>query len=126
VVEVNQEVEMPGKALTQREIDREVRRRSDDDALKAPAEQRRVTAVLALNAAEFAQWCTDNGKTPRDRNFLMVTPSSTRGLKDAHLEITPRGMWRADIHGLMQALVPLLDRPSQRRVATMGWGQPVP
>jgi len=117
---------MPGKVLTQREIDREVQRRADDDALKAPAEQRRVTAVLALNAAEFAQWCTDNGKNPRDRNFLMVTPASTRGLQDAHLEIAPRGMWRADIHVLMQALVPLLDRPSQRRVATMGWGQPVP
>lgn len=117
---------MPRKALTQREIDREVQRGADDDALRAPAEQRRVTAVLALNAADFAQWCTDNGKSPRDRNYLMATPSSTRGLKDAHLEITPRGMWRPDIHVLMQGLVPLLDRPSQRRVGTMGWGQPIP
>lgn len=117
---------MPRKALTQREIDREVQRGVNDEALKAPAEERRVTAVLALNAADFAQWCTDNKKNARDRNLLMVTPSSTRGLTDAHLEITPRGMWRSDIHVLMQALVPLLDRPSQRRVATMGWGQPIP
>ncbi|MEX1022347.1 MAG: hypothetical protein WD058_04275 [Dehalococcoidia bacterium] len=117
---------MPPKTTTQKEIDRAVQRDADDDALRVPAEQRRVTAVVALNAADFAQWCTDNGKNPRDRNFLLATPSSTRGLKDAHLEITSRGMWRADIHLLMQGLVPLLDRPSQRRLAAMGWGQPVP
>jgi hypothetical protein len=112
--------------LSQKEIDREVQRAVEDDARQAPAEQRRVTAVVALNAADFAQWCTENGKNPRDRNYLLVTPASTRGLKDAHLEITPRGMWRADIHVLMQALVPLLDRPSQKRLASMGWGQPIP
>ncbi len=56
----------------------------------------------------------------------MVTPATARGLKDAHLEITPRGMWRADIHDLMRGLVPLLDNPSRKRVASMGWGQPVP
>jgi hypothetical protein len=103
-----------------------VQRAVEDDERQAPAEQRRVTAVVALNAADFAQWCTENGKNPRDRNYLLVTPASTRGLKDAHLEITPRGMWRADIHVLMQALVPLLDRPSQKRLASMGWGQPIP
>lgn len=117
---------MPRNVLTQKQIDRQIERNANDEALKGPSEQRRVTAVLALNPADFAQWCTDNGKNSRDRNLLMVTPASSRGLKDAHLEITPRGMWRADIHLLMQGLVPLLDKPSQRRVASMGWGQPVP
>jgi hypothetical protein len=117
---------MPSKVRTQQEINREIQRGVEDDARKAPVEQRRVTVVLALNATEFQQWCTNNGKNPRDRNFLMATPAVTRGLKDAHLEIAARGMWRADIHVLMQALVPCLDHPSQRRVAAMGWGQPVP
>ena len=117
---------MPKKVVSQQEINRRVQRESDDAALRPTAEERRVTAILALNQADFAEWCTENGKNPRDRNLLMVTPASTRGLKDAHLEITPRGMWRSDIHVLMQALVPLLDRPSQRRVASMGWGQPIP
>lgn len=117
---------MPKKVLTQQEIDRRVQRESDDASLQAPAEQRRVTAILALNAADFGEWCAENKKNPRDRNLVMATPASTRGLTDAHLEITARGMWRPDIHVLMQALVPLLDRPSQRRVATMGWGQPIP
>ncbi len=111
---------------TQKEIDQDVQRGLDDEALQTPVESRRVTAVVAFNNADFQQWCTDNGKNARDRNLLMVTAASTRGLKDAHLEVTPRGMWRADIHVLMQALVPLLDKPSQRRLATMGWGQPVP
>lgn len=111
---------------TQKEIDRDVQRGLDDDALRTPAEQRRVTAVLALNSSEFAQWCTDHGKNPRDRNLLMITPATTRNLKDAHLEIAPRGMWRADIHILMQGLVPALDQPSQRRLGGMGWGQPIP
>lgn len=111
---------------TQKEIDRDVQRGRDDDALRAPVEQRRVTAVLALNNTDFTQWCTDHDKNPRDRNLLMITPATTRNLKDAHLEITPRGMWRADIHILMQGLVPALDAPSQRRLAGMGWGQPVP
>ncbi len=111
---------------SQKDIDDEIQRGRDDEALQAPVESRRVTAVIAFNNADFQQWCTDNGKNARDRNLLMVTAASTRGLKDAHLEVTPRGMWRADIHVLMQALVPLLDKPSQRRLATMGWGQPVP
>ncbi len=111
---------------TQKEIDEDVQRGLDDEALQTPAESRRVTAVLALNNADFQQWCTDKGKNARDRNLLLVTPASIRGLKDAHLEVTARGMWRADIHVLMQALVPLLDKPSQRLLATMGWGQPVP
>ena len=117
---------MPRKVLSQNAIDRRVQREADDEAMKAPAEPRRVTAVLALNALDFNQWCTEKGRSARDRNLLMVTPSSTRGLKDAHLEITPRGMWRPDIHVLMQALVPALDAPSQKRVGAMGWGQPVP
>ena len=117
---------MARKVLTQQEINRRIQRESDDASLQAPAEQRRVSAILALNAADFGEWCTENGKNPRDRNLLMVTPASIRGLADAHLEITPRGMWRPDIHVLMQGLVPSLDRPSQRRVAAMGWGQPIP
>ncbi|RJQ11387.1 MAG: hypothetical protein C4558_03465 [Dehalococcoidia bacterium] len=111
---------------TQKEIDREIQRGRDDDALRTPVETHRVTAVLALNNTEFAQWCADHGKSARDRNILMITPATTRNLKDAHLEITPRGMWRADIHILMQGLVPALDAPSQRRLGGMGWGQPVP
>lgn len=117
---------MARKTLTQQQINREVKRQTDDAALAAPTESRRLTAVLALTAADFTQWCADNGKNQRDRNLLMVTLASVRGLSDAHLEITPRGMWRADIHELMKALVPVLDRPSQKRVASMGWGQPVP
>lgn len=117
---------MPGKQLTQKQIDSEVSR--DDYAQSAanPGEQRRLTVVVALNAAEFAQWCQANGKNARDRNLLMATPASVRGLQGAHLEITPRGMWRADIHALMAALIPMLDKPSQRRMTEAGWGLPVP
>ena len=111
---------------TQKEIDQDVQRGLDDEAMQTPAESRRVTAVLAFNNADFQQWCTDNGKNARDRNLMMVTPASLRSLKDVHLELTSRGMWRSDIHVLMQALVPLLDKPSQKRLASIGWGQPVP
>ncbi len=117
---------MPGKSPTQREIDREVSRDDYSKPAANPSEHRRVTAVVAFNAAEFDQWCKANGKNPRDRNLLMVTPASVRGVQEAHLEVAPRGMWRADIHLLMVALVPLLDRPSRRRLEEMGWGQPVP
>ena len=116
---------MPNTPRTQRDIDQAVQR----DAYSQPGsggEQRRVTVVVALNAADFDQWCKDNGKNPRDRNYLLATPASARGLQNARLEVTARGMWRADIHALMVALVPMLDRPSQQRLATMGWGQPVP
>ena len=116
---------MPGKSPTQREIDREVQRDAYSQA-SGVAEQRRVTVVIALNASDFDQWCKDNGKNPRDRNFLMATPASARGLQNARLEITSRGMWRPDIHTLMKSLVPMLDRPSQQRLQGMGWGQPVP
>ena len=117
---------MPNKAPTQKEIDRAVQRDEYSQAAGNPAEQRRVTAVVALNASDFDQWCKTNGKNARDRNLLMATPASTRGLHDAHLEITSRGMWRTDIHVLMVALVPMLDRPSRQRLETMGWGQPIP
>ena len=53
-------------------------------------EQRWVTVVIAVKAADFDQWCKDHGKNPRDRNFLMATPASARGLKDAHLEVTAK------------------------------------
>lgn len=115
---------MPGK--TQKEIDQEIQRDQYSQSAANPAETRRVTAVIAFNAADFDQWCKANGKSARDRNLLMATPATARGLKDAHLEITSRGMWRADIHPLMVALVPLLDRPSRVRVEAMGWGQPIP
>jgi len=117
---------VPGKTPTQKEIDREVQRDQYSQSAANPTEQRRVTAVLALNAADFDQWCKANGKNARDRNLLMATPATVRGLRDAHLEITSRGMWRADIHALMVALVPMLDRPSRQRVEAMGWGQPIP
>ncbi|MCK9486848.1 MAG: hypothetical protein M0R73_09155 [Dehalococcoidia bacterium] len=117
---------MAKKVMTQQAVDRAVQRQLDDDARQPAGETRRVTAVLALNAVDFQQWCTERGKNARDRNLLMVTPGTTRGLKDAHLEITARGMWRSDIHLLMQGLVPALDGPSQKRVASMGWGQPIP
>lgn len=111
---------------TQKEIDREVQRGRDDEALRTPLDTHRVTAVLALNNTDFVQWCSEHGKNVRDRNLLMITPATTRNLKDAHLEVTSRGMWRSDIHILMQGLVPALDAPSQRRLAAMGWGLPVP
>ena len=117
---------MSNKTPTQKEIDREVQRDQYTQAVSAPAEQRRVTVVIALNASDFEQWCKDNGKSSRDRNFLMATPATTRGLHDARLEVTLRGMWRPDIHVLMVGLVPMLDRPSQQRLQAMGWGQPVP
>lgn len=109
---------------SQKEIDQAVSRDSYSQA--STTENRRVTLVLALTAADYDQWCKDNGKSPRDRNIVMATPASVRTLKDAHLEITARGMWRRDIHELMVALVPTLDRPSVQRVAGMGWGQPIP
>ena len=115
---------MPGPS--QKDIDREVQRDQYTQSAGNPAEQRRVTAVIAFNAADFDQWCKANGKNPRDRNLLMVTAASARGLKDAHLEVTSRGMWRLDIHQLMLTLVPLLDKPSRQKLEPMGWGQPVP
>ena len=115
---------MPSK--TQKEIDAEVQRDDYTQTADNPAEQRWVTVVLAFNAADFDQWCKANGKNARDRNLLMATPASVRGLHGARLEITSRGMWRADIHTLMVALVPMLDRPSQQRLQAMGWGQPIP
>ncbi|MFA7248164.1 MAG: hypothetical protein WC273_00860 [Dehalococcoidia bacterium] len=117
---------MPGKQLSQQEINRELQRDQYAQASGSTGEQRRVTAVVAFNAADFDQWCKANGKNPRDRNLLMVTAATARGLQNAHLEVTGRGMWRADIHALMVALVPMLDRPSQQRLAGMGWGQPIP
>ena len=114
---------MPGKIPTQKQLDREVAR---DSYSQPSAETRRVTLVLALSAADFDQWCKDHGKSPRDRNIVMATAASVRSLHDAHLEIAPRGMWRRDIHDLMVALVPTLDRPSIQRVEGMGWGQPIP
>lgn len=113
---------MPGP--TQKQLDQAVQR--DSYSQPGGGEQRRVTAVIAFNASDFDNWCKASGKSARDRNILMATPATARGLKDAHLEITARGMWRADIHNLMVALVPLLDRPSRVRVEGMGWGQPVP
>ena len=118
---------MGGRTRTQKEIDRAVQR----DSYSQPAgggggDQRWVTVVIAFKAADFDQWCKDHGKNPRDRNLLMATPATVRGLQNARLEITPRGMWRSDIHELMAALVPVLDKPSQKRVQEMGWGLPVP
>lgn len=115
---------MPGP--TQKQINEAVQRDEYSQPGAATEQQRRVTAVIAFNAADFDGWCKANGKNPRDRNLLMATPATARGLKDAHVEITSRGMWRADIHNLMVALIPLLDRPSRNRLEAMGWGPPVP
>ena len=117
---------MPEKMRTQKQIDAAIQKDEYSQPTGAPAEQRRVTAVIAFNASDFDAWCKANGKNARDRNLLMATPATARGLQNAHLEITGRGMWRADIHNLMVALVPLLDRPSRVRVEAMGWGQPIP
>ncbi len=115
---------MPQK--TQQQIDREVQR----DAYSRPApgagEQRRVTVVIALNNTDYQQWFKDNGKNASDRNYVMATPATMRGLQNAHVEVTSRGMWRKDIHEIMVALVPMLDRPSVLKLAGMGWGGPVP
>lgn len=117
---------MGGRTRTQKDIDRAVQRDSYSQPAESTGEQRWVTVVIALKAADFDQWCKDHGKNPRDRNLLMATPGSVRGLQNARLEITPRGMWRTDIRELMSALVPVLDKQSQKRVAEMGWGLPVP
>ena len=117
---------MGGRTRTQKDIDRAVQRDSYSQPAEKTGEQRWVTVVIALKAADFDQWCKDNGKNPRDRNLLLATPGSVRGLQKARLEITPRGMWRPDIRELMTALVPVLDKPSQKRLAEMGWGLPVP
>jgi hypothetical protein len=117
---------VPGKGLTQKEIERELQRDSYSQDAGKPAEQRWVTVVIALNNADFDKWCKDNGKNPRDRNLLLATPATARGLQNARLEITPRGMWRPDIHKLMQALVPMLDHTAQQKLSAMGWGLPVP
>jgi hypothetical protein len=111
---------------TQQEIDREIQKDSYSRPTGAPAEQRRVTIVVALNNTDYQQWCKDNGKSASDRNYLMATPATARGLQNAHLEVTPRGMWRKDIHQLMVALIPMLDRPSVQKLAGMGWAGPVP
>lgn len=118
---------MPGKARTQKDIDRAVQRDSySQPAESTPGDQRWVTVVIALKSTDFDQWCKDKGKNPRDRNLLMATPATVRGLQNARLEVTPRGMWRADIHELMKTLAPGLDKPSQKRLADMGWALPVP
>jgi hypothetical protein len=112
---------MPGKSLTQKQINQEVQRDAYSQDAGGAASDRFVTVVLALNPVDFQHWCEAHGKNPRDRNFLMATPATARGLKNARLEVTPRGMWRADIHQLMTALVPMLDAPSVKKLAAMGW-----
>ena len=65
-------------------------------------EQRRVTAVIALNATDYDAWCKANGKSARDRNILMATPATARGLRDAGLDAltTNRPGWlRAQLRG---------------------------
>lgn len=117
---------MPGKARTQKDIDRAVQRDSYSQPGAPAGEQRWVTVVIALKSTDFDQWCKDNGKNPRDRNLLLATPATVRGLQNARLEVTPQGMWRKDIHELMTTLAPGLDKPSQKRLREMGWGLPVP
>lgn len=120
---------MPGKVTTQKEIDRAVQRdqyTQDTEAAGNATEQRRLTVVVAFNAADFDQWCKVNGKNARDRNLLMATPASARGLQNAHIEITSRGMWRADIHALMVALVPMLESPLADAIGGRGVGSADP
>ena len=112
---------MPKKPLTQKQINQEIQRSAYVQAVDDPASQRTVTVVLALNPPDFQQWCEAHGKNPRDRNYLMATPATARGLHKAHLEVTARGMWRPDIHVLMTALVPMLDAPSLKKLQGMGW-----
>ena len=113
---------MPKKVLTQSQIDREVQRSTYVQAASEPTAERRVTVVIARSALDFQHWCEEHGKNPRDRNYLMATPATARGLREAHLELTAEGMWRPDIHVLMTNLVPLLDRPSRKRLQDLGWG----
>jgi hypothetical protein len=113
---------MPKKTLTQRQINQEVQRGAYVQSAGEPSAQRTVTVVLALNPLDFEHWCEARGKNPRDRNYVMATPATARGLQGAHLEVTARGMWRPDIHVLMTALVPMLDAPSLKKLQGMGWG----
>ncbi len=87
--------------------------------------ERWVTVVLARNPVDFRKWCSDHGKQERDPNFVMATAASVRGLKDARLEVTAEGMWRADIHQIMTALVPKLASDARAKLEAMGWaGEP--
>ena len=115
---------MPKKSLTQKQVNQEIQRGAYVQSAGEPASERTVTVVLALNPLDFQHWCEAHGKNPRDRNYLMATPATARGLHNARLEITTQGMWRPDIHQLMTALVPMLDAPSTRRLQGMGWGTP--
>ena len=114
------------KQRTQQQIDQEVQRDSYSQPAVTPKEQRWVTVVIALNNVDYQQWCKENGKNPSDRNFLLATPATARGLQNAHLEVTAQGMWRPDIHQLMVALVPVLDRASLQKLAGIGWARPAP
>jgi len=80
---------MGGRARTQKDIDRAVQSDSYSQPASASADQRWVTVVVALKSSDFDQWCKDNGKNQRDRNLLLATPGSVRGLQNARLEITP-------------------------------------
>lgn len=84
--------------------------------------QRWVTLVIARNPLDYRKWCEAHGKNDRDPNFVMATPATARGLKDARLEITAEGMWRPDIHQLMTAIVPMLDANARKKLEAMGWG----
>ena len=83
---------MPKKSLTQRQINQEVQRGAYVQSAGEPATERTVTVVLALNPLDFQHWCEAHGKNPRDRNYLMATPATARGLRNARLEITTQGV----------------------------------
>ena len=112
------------KTLSQKQINQAVDRSAYVQSTPDAGAERRVTVVLALNPLDYQHWCEAHGKNPRDRNYLMATPATARGLKDAHLEVTAQGMWRPDIHVLMTALVPMLDAPSIKKLQGMGWARP--
>ncbi len=117
---------MPKKTMTQKQIDQEVQRGAYVQATGDAATERRITVVLALNALDYQHWCEAHGKNARDPNYIMATPATARGLRNAHFEMTAQGMWRADIHVLMTQLVPMLDAPSVKKLAGMGWARAQP
>ena len=84
--------------------------------------QRRIDALLdqAEEAMDGGDWASVAEKNIVHRDFK---PGNVWLTADGVAKIGDNiRLWRADIHNLMVALVPLLDRPSRVKVESMGWG----
>ena len=65
-----------------------------------------VTIVIAADSADFARWCQDNGRDPRDRSIRYAAGAiALRGLAGpAAVEYTDRGYYRADRDDIVAAV----------------------